>query len=267
MTLLSGRLVSLQKQRLDTAISAFQQQFSTAQQSRLDEFKASEKFRTETAEKNEQARQELFEAIEEQWERAAKKAAQAAAADHDELAGRLKGNAKKIIEDMETDKAHVQQLVGIISNTGMVHGYQKTANEEKEAAKRWKCIAAISLSIWIVVATTFFYLTYDKDLTWATVARQLLFSTPFVLLVGFAVMLTSSHQKNERGLRQAELEIASIDPFLATLDDMERNKVKKEYVARYFGQREAETKNESCDKKLIAIIASLAEAQQGISKR
>jgi hypothetical protein len=75
-------------------------------------------------------------------------------------------------------------------------------------------------------------------------------------------MQVSRHQKNERGLRQAELEIASLDPFLATLDDKDRNEVKKEFASRYFGQREAEAKNENPDPKLLDLAGSLVKALQ-----
>jgi hypothetical protein len=48
-------------------------------------------------------------------------------------------------------------------------------------------------------------------------------STPFLLLAGFSTMQVSKHQNEERKNRQKELEIAALDPYLATLNDDDRN--------------------------------------------
>ena len=258
--------INTQKQRLDTAIATFQQQFSEAQQTRQTEFSASEQARTLAATKSEQARQAEFDAAEKERAEASEKAAEDAAKLHKDLVTKLEGDSKAIVDAMEKLKTHAQKVVGIISDTGMAHGYQKTANEERAEAAVWKKVAAGSLIVWIAIGVAFFMLTYDKDLTWAAVARQFLISTPFVLLAGFAAMQVSRHQKNERGLRQAELEIASLDPFLATLDDKERNEVKKEFATRYFGQREVEAKHESSDPKLLDLATSLAKTVQDIQQ-
>lgn len=275
-TTLQGRIneaineITTQKQRLDTAIATFQQQFLESQQTRQSEFSTSEQARTQAAAKGEQERQEGFDAAQEKRSEAAEKAAEQATKRHNELVAKLEGDSKIIVDTMERLKAHAQKVVGIISDTGMAYGYQKTANEERKEAAAWKKVAAWSLVVWIIIGVIFFLLTYDKDLTWSAVARQFLISTPFVLLAGFAAMQVSRHQKNERGLRQAELEIASLDPFLATLDDTERNEVKKEFATRYFGQREVESKQENANPKLLDLAGSLAkivqEFQQAIKK-
>lgn len=258
--------INTQKQRLDTAIATFQQQFSQVQQTHQTEFSASEQARVQAATKSEQERQAEFDMAEKERAEAAEKAAQDAAKRHKDMVFKLEGDSKAIVDAMEKLKAHAQKVVGIISDTGMAHGYQKTANEERAEAGVWKKVAAWSLVFWIAIGVAFFMLTYDKDLTWAAVARQFLISTPFVLLAGFAAMQVSRHQKNERGLRQAELEIASLDPFLATLDDKERNEVKKEFATRYFGQREVESKHESADSKLLDLAGSLAKTVQDIQQ-
>lgn len=258
--------INTQKQRLDTAIATFQQQFSEAQQTRQTEFSSSEQARAQTLANSEQARQAEFDAAEKERTKAAGKAAEDAANRHKDLVTKLENDSKAIVDAMEKLKAHAQKVVGIISDTGMAHGYQKTANEERAEAAVWKKVAALSLVVWIAIGVIFFMLTYDKDLTWAAVARQFLISTPFVLLAGFATMQVSRHQKNERGLRQAELEIASLDPFLATLDDKERNEVKKEFATRYFGQREMESGHDSQDTKLLDLAGSLAKTVQDIQQ-
>lgn len=256
-----------QKQRLDTAISTFQQQFSEAQQARQSEFSAAEQARTSTAQESEGIRQSAFEEAKKQRDALEKQTAETAKENHTSLITELKSNTNGIVNAIEQQKAHVQKLVGIISNTGMAHGFQTNANKERDEANIWKNVAALSLIAWIFVGGVFFALTYDKDLTFAAVARQLLLSTPFVLLAGFAALQVTRHQKNERQMRQAELEIASIDPFLATLSDEDRNEVKREFANRYFGQKEAEHKQEPSPSSLIELAGTLAKLAQELTKK
>lgn len=259
--------VANQKQRLDNAIATFQQQFSEAQQARQTEFATAEQARSAAAQKSEEERQSIFKTGEERREETEKKASEVAAKAHADLVANLKTDAEAILAIMEDQKKHAQKVVGIITDTGMAHGFQKTANEERDEASIWKRAAALSLIAWILIGCVFFALTYDKDLTLAAVARQFLLSTPFVLLAGFAAMQVSRHQKNERRMRQAELEIASIDPFLATLSDDDRNAVKREFATRYFGQKEVDQKQEPTDPKLLDLAGSLAKIVQEFAKK
>lgn len=259
--------ITAQKQRLDTAISTFQQQFSEAQQARQSEFSASEQARTSAAQENEEGRQLSFEAAQKQRDELEKSNAEAAKESHSNLIAELKSNTNETISTIEQQKIHAQKLVGIISNTGMAYGFQANANKERDEANTWKNVAALSLIAWIFIGGIFFALTYDKDLTFAAVARQFLLSTPFVLLAGFAALQVNRHQKNERQMRQAELEIASIDPFLATLSDEDRNEVKREFANRYFGQKETEHKQEPSPSNLIELAGTLAKLAQELTKK
>ena len=254
--------INVQKQRLDTAIATFQQQFSEAQQARQSEFSTAEQVRAQAAVNSENERKESFEEAEEARAVADEKAASEALQRHNELVLQLTNNGDTIIAALEQQRTHAEKLIGIITDTGMAYGYQKNANEEKQEATVWKMVASGSLGLWIVVGVVFLALTYDKDLTWPTVARQFLISTPFILLSGFAALQVSRHQRYERRLRQAELELASIDPFLATLKDEERNAVKREFATRYFGQREEDRKHEVTEPKLLELAGTLAKTIQ-----
>jgi hypothetical protein len=259
--------VSKQKQRLDVAIASFQQQFSDAQQTRQTEHAASEKARTAAAISSEKDRQAIYDEAEGARNQAAYDAVSSAHQAHKELVAKLALDSEHVLIALEGHKTHAQKLIGIISDTGMAHGFQKTANEERDEAAVWKRVAALSLIAWIFIGGVFFALTYDKDLTLAAVGRQFLLSTPFVLLSGFAALQVSLHQRNQRKLRQAELEIASIDPFLATLSDQDRNEVKREFASRYFGQKDTEQKHEATSPKLWELTETLAKLVQEMTRK
>jgi len=230
--------VTAQKQRADNVITQMQEQFSAAQQARQseatnleakrsDEFDAAEEVRAEESEKAFFAQKNSFsEFLDTSKEQ------------HAALREVLATSSKSLIAELETQKAHAEKVVGIISTEAVAHGYGRTANEERDAAKMWRWVAVGALVCWIIAGVFFFALTYEKELSLSALARQFLISTPFVLLAGFAALQVSKHQRAERINRQQELEIAAIDPYLATFDDETRKQVKRGLAEKLFGQRE-----------------------------
>ncbi len=259
--------ITNQKQRLDTAITAFQQQFSDSQQTRQNEFASSEQNRLTAAQSSEESRQGTFETIKQQQTEDFGIFKSQALTTHNELVESLKDAAKSALGIIETQKTHAEKLVGIITNTGMAYGFQKTANEERKQAYIWSIVAVVAMSVWIITGCVFFGFTYDKELTLPSVIRQFLISTPFVLLSGFAAMRVAQHQKNERAMRKSELEIASIDPFLATLSDEDRNEVKREFATRYFGHKDVQEKQEPVPSNLVELAGSLVKVVQDLTKK
>lgn len=232
--------VTAQKQRADNVIAQMQQQFSTAQETRQTEAATLESKRSNEFEAAEESRAEESESAQATREKSFSEFLIASKTQHEALRGELVSNSKSIISSLETQKSHAEKVVGIISTEAVAHGYGKTANEERAAAKGWRIVAVTALIVWILAGLVFFGLTYDKELSLSALARQFLISTPFVLLAGFAALQVSKHQRAERINRQQELEIAAIDPYLATFDDDTRNEVKRTLAEKLFGQREIE---------------------------
>lgn len=257
--------VAAQKQRADNVIAQMQQQFSAAQEARQSEATSLETKRSKEFEVAEEERaQESEEALVSQGKNFSEFLT-ASKAQHDALRDDLSSQGKSLIAALETQKFHAEKVVGIISTEAVAHGYGKTANEERDAAKDWRLIAVLALIAWIIVGLFSFALTYDKDLSLSALARQFLISTPFVLLAGFAALQVSKHQRAERINRQQELEIAAIDPYLATFDDDTRNEVKRTLAEKLFGQRELEvTKGDS--KNVLDTVTDIAKGMKQVQE-
>lgn len=254
--------VSAQKQRADNVITQMQQQFSVAQESRQTEAVSNESKRAGEFEAAEEARADENETAQAARQKSFDEFLMGAKASHESLSVELANNSKSLIESLEKQKAHAEKVVGIISTEAVAHGYGKTANEERHAAKVWRIVAVAALVVWIIAGLVFFALTYDKDLSLSALARQFLISTPFVLLAGFAALQVSKHQRVERLNRQQELEIAAIDPYLATFDDDTRNEVKRQLAEKLFGQREVETPKGDTKQIFDAVSDTLKTVKQ-----
>lgn len=257
--------VAAQKQRADNVIAQMQQQFSAAQEARQSEASSLETKRSNQFELAEEERTKDCEEALVFHEKSVSEFLTTSKAQHDALREDLSSQGNLLIAALEIQKAHAEKVVGIISTEAVAHGYGKTANEERDAAKVWRIVAVSALVVWIVAGLVLFALTYDKDLSLSALARQFLISTPFVLLAGFAALQVSKHQRAERINRQQELEIAAIDPYLATFDDDTRNEVKRALAEKLFGQRELEaTKGDS--KNVLDTVTDIAKGMKQVQE-
>lgn len=257
--------VAAQKQRADNVIAQMQQQFSAAQDTRQSDAATLETKRSSEFEAAEEERAQESEQALVTHQKKFSDFLTASKVQHAALLENLSTQSKSLIAALETQKSHAEKVVGIISTEAVAHGYGKTANEERDAAKVWRIVAVVALVVWIVAGLVFFALTYDKDLSLSALARQFLISTPFVLLAGFAAMQVSKHQRVERINRQQELEIAAIDPYLATFDDDTRNEVKRSLAEKLFGQREPEaTKGDS--KNVLDTVTDIAKGMKQVQE-
>jgi hypothetical protein len=268
--------VTAQKTRLDTALTEFQSHSSTQETARQAAFAESESRRQTIATEADQKRAEQFSAVEEQrrtqqavtaeertkafdaikaeWTEATTK--WRAQYDEDQKGRKeafdafLKGAnegaaawdrsaadvARVRIEALDAKKAEAEKLVGVIANTGMTGGYQRVANIEMWAARVWQGFALLAMVGLIAFAIYAAVHTTDPDFKWPLFAGRAIVAAACGILATYAARQSKRHLDVERRSRKIELELASIDPYLASLPDDKRIEVKRLLAERFFGQ-------------------------------
>ncbi|MFZ5426217.1 MAG: hypothetical protein ACOZEN_04545 [Thermodesulfobacteriota bacterium] len=146
-----------------------------------------------------------------------------------------KTRSSEIIETISSYRTQAEQIVGLISEAGMSSRFCETANKERDSSRFWKFIASMALGTWAMFGLIIYFTNNGTSIEWAAVVRQILISTPFLLLAGFSTLQTSKHKRNEIINRQYELELASLDAFISTIPEQERVKIKQDLVSKYFG--------------------------------
>lgn len=245
--------ISNQKARLDNAISQFQQQAATAESERTSQFGQSELARQTTAATNEEGRRAATSAIvakSEEFlssqqlahektmsERATAFEAniEAQKKEFEKHSSDIKLSANGVIEKIGEELKKAEKIVHVVGNTGMVGGYQKTANEEKESATTWNRITVGAMSI-LVIGAIYLVAETPSSFSWSYLASRIFVATSVAILATYAGRQAALHRDEARSLRRIELEIASIDPYLALLPEEERNAVKKNLADRMFAQ-------------------------------
>ncbi|MDX9688069.1 hypothetical protein [Halopseudomonas formosensis] len=213
-----------QKSRIDSVISEFQSQFSKAEESRRTEAFAALKEEEEKLEHLRASYEESFDS-----------SVSAAGVRLEEAAKSLEARASSSVDSVENLKEKAERLVHVIANTGMVGGYQRVANEERRVGRFWDAVSLLSLAGMVLFAVSAFREALEDFHLTAFLARFSVILT-FAALAGYAARQAEKHHKVERQNRRIELELASIDPFLAELPEEERNQVKAAVADRLFAR-------------------------------
>ena len=156
----------------------------------------------------------------------------------DDLQASYDSQASAIIENIEKRKAEAEKIVGIITDTGMIGGYQNAANAEKQSALTWRRITFGSLTLLVLSAIALFVVTLSgkyEVTTNLTITRGFV-GVAITLLAGYAAKQSEKHERVQRRHRKMELELASLAPFLYEFPDAQALEIKKELAMKMFAQ-------------------------------
>ncbi|WP_144551995.1 hypothetical protein [Peribacillus simplex] len=150
-----------------------------------------------------------------------------------------------LIEDFKTkvqtefDQIHAmnkeaEKIVGIISMKGLAHGYQKIANDEGKKAFWWNIGSIISM-VAVIVFGVIFLLMHKGTLEWTALVSRIVLTGVGITLFTYCAKQATNHRNEERRNRKIELELASLDPYLKDLEPEKQKEVKQTLVDKYFG--------------------------------
>lgn len=226
--------IAVDSQRLQEALSNFQGTFDTQQQERTNQFA------TLLAEERERAstllmdgRDQVATVIEE---------AEASFEKRQEDVGARFAETLRTLED-HLSKA--EEIMGAIGATGMTAGYDKYGSAEERSFRSWRWItvvlgafAAIGLSVLVV-------LDHSNALETPDVSKIAL-TAAFAGLASYCARQAGSHRRTARHMRAMALAIASLGPYLQSLEPGAREEVLRNF-AYFFFSRQFEPDHEADD--------------------
>lgn len=246
-------LINTQNDRVTAAVGGFQAQFSTAEAQRAAQFSTAESGRQSqwTTFVDEQKRGierdisgqlellrgalEAFGVTRDEFVSHQEEALHSLRSVQGAFMNELRASGEKALEALADQQKKAEKIVHVVGNTGMVGGYQLTANQEASSAWWWSAAAVVAMLMLIAGAIASLRLAPD-ELKWSYVVLRITPAMATVVLASYAAKRASLHREESRALRRTELELASIDPYLALLPEDQRHAVKKVLAERYFGQ-------------------------------
>lgn len=241
--------VGNQKGRLDKAITEFQKQFSEAEDRRRTEFANAEKERLDKFANAENSREKEYSSVQQslQGEYAAAKEKNSNSFEKfmndskqsfEEALANFNDTIESTFDIIQKHKNRAEKLIGVITNTGMVGGYQKIANKEQRASMIWHSIAILSLLGLVGFAIYAFASTLSPEVNWGQIFAKAFVSVTFGISAAYAAKQADKHELSELKNRRMELELASIDPYLIDLPEVKRHEIKERLAKRLFARSE-----------------------------
>lgn len=183
-----------------------------------------------------------------------------------ELKNNIDTDTTSIITQLNTKLTEAKKLVNLIGNVGVTGNYQNIANSHKESANFWRIMAVVFMSVFSgLLVWTIIDLSAD-GFVWTKSLIRLVAAAALSYPATYAARESSKHRKLETINRNAELELASINPFIEGLTDDKKQIIKEKLVEKYFGNnknndfldtKEAEGLSIPAFEKILSAISKL----------
>ena len=184
----------------------------------------------------------------------------------DELKNGIDTDTSSLITKLETKHTEAKKLVNLIGNVGVTGNYQNIANSHKDSANFWRVMAIIFMTVFSgLLVWTIIDLSAD-GFVWTKSLIRLVAAAALSYPATYAARESSKHRKLETINRNAELELASINPFIEGLSDDKKQIIKEKLVEKYFGNnknndfldtKEAEGLSIPAFEKILSAISKL----------
>lgn len=231
---LAGEIAS-QKGRVDSVISDQQQQFSASEGARREEFAKSQAEANAELKSAIEDRRNNFEALEEEVTAKFEAFAVSSKAEFTAILGQSESAAKAHLAELVGFRDQAQKLMQVIGSTGMAGEFQKAATSAKRLVGFWQALAVGSMIGLIWFAISAYQSAEQLDPSWAVIGSRLFVAVAFGILAVFAVRQADRYHESETRNRRYQLELSSIEPYLAGLPEEVRNDVKVKLAERLFG--------------------------------
>lgn len=231
----NNRVIENQKSRLDQSIADFQQQFSASEAKRATDFQTSlTKLSDDTSDQ--------IVTFTERFESDRKERLKEAAT----IDAENKARDTQYFDFLKERQNEVNQIFGAIGSASLAGHFRKTADEQRDAANRFRLIALALMLLMVGMAATTFYLTLGSvTADWHLFAFRFTTSVILVIPALYAAQESAKHRDRERRLRKSDLELASIDAYLALLPGDKRDELKEKLADKFFGQSDSVEKTET----------------------
>jgi hypothetical protein len=180
---------------------------------------------------------------------------------HEQQLESQKIEANSVLKELEEKREEASNLLQIIGNIGITGNYQNIANNEKSAADNWRRIAlGLMIGMVLIIGITIF-ISAANGFDWKLALFRV--GAAFVLAIpaAYAAKESAKHRALENHNRRAELELASLDPYLEKLPEETRHKVKEELTKQFFGLNKSQEMGEEpvSNKAIFELLKSVVD--------
>lgn len=156
----------------------------------------------------------------------------------------------ELLLELQAKEKQVSKLVGIVGTKSKIGEYKQNADSARNERYVWQfitiCLFLISFGIMIYV--TFVKKDYDKFIVFKYIVSAILMGA-----AAYTAKQASNCRKDEVYYRKQQLELASIDVYLETMEPDSREEIKKNLSDKIFGQAKNTYTNKYDESRGISI--------------
>lgn len=153
----------------------------------------------------------------------------------DGLKTEIDTDTTELVNNLNKKLEEAKKIVNVIGNVGVTGNYQIIANEHKKTANFWRGMAIAFMIIFSgLLVWTIIDLSAD-GFNWTKSLIRLIAAAALSYPATYAARESSKHRRLETINRNAELELASINPFIEILPEAKKQAIKEKLVEKYFG--------------------------------
>jgi len=170
-----------------------------------------------------------------------------------------------LVANLTTKHDEAKKLVNLIGNVGITGNYQNIANNHKKDADLWRWVAIGFMAAFSVILIWTIWDLNTETLEWQKALVRIIAAVSLSYPATYAARESSRHRKLETINRNAELELASINPFIEDLEVETKQKIKGDLVEKYFGNHNNIQHSDENDPKDL-YLEKLERIVESISK-
>ena len=135
----------------------------------------------------------------------------------------LKQQTNSIVAYMEERQEEIKKIYGLIGDMVSCGEYKKYANDEHKTANVlfWTSFGLFCTAAVVMIVATICELFNEGDFSWWTVLTRLPIALVILLPAFYTAIEARKRRNQEIALRDFEIKIANIDPYLKNIDFVE----------------------------------------------
>ena len=151
---------------------------------------------------------------------------------------KLNKDQEEVLEELGKYKEKAIKIVGTIGSTGITGAYKESADYERNVSYVWHGISLVSIAILIIYSAVQFpemLREFNNKFNWALLGWRVFITSAFGTMFAYASKQANKHANLSEKNRRMELELSSLGPYLAELDESRQHKIKEELSQELFG--------------------------------
>jgi hypothetical protein len=122
-----------------------------------------------------------------------------------------------------------------LNGNGFGDGYRVTADQDAKQANRWRWIALSFMSLTASLGISILVYSLKHPTDWKAFTFRYGLCVVLAVPAFYAAKESANHRKHEAAYRRVQLQLASLEPYLASLPTEQRYVIKARMAQEFFG--------------------------------